>query len=365
MSEVEMESRDELREAQEQRSKKYGIGIKEDGHLTPPKDYPEDESLYADPVNYKYPMDTEERAYAAIRYWARFKSGYTPAEQKIIEARMKKLAKKYGIEPNFSKKIVIDDIELSGDATDIEADDTVILSANALKPGVWKGIYKFDSDVIRDSAPKWLGKEVLNMHDSNNPLAVVGSITKSEASADGVLKLYFTLNNTTAGNDVKKLIRENHRFSVSVGFEGDTISNNDGTVSVTSIEPDHLALLRFGRQAVEGAHVEVVKMEENERIKELEEKIAELESEISEYQEKIKEYEKVIEEKEKENILSKMEQAALEFDTEKVSEMSLPELKEYYYSLLEQKVLSTSDVSEPVKLTETKVKDDNPFRVKE
>ncbi len=360
------EDRDKLRSAREARSKKYGIGIKDDGHLTPPKGFPDDETLYADPVNYKYPMDTEERAYAAIRYWGKYKSAYTPEEQKIIEERMKKLAKKFGIEPNFSKPIKITDIEMS--VVEADSDRPVVLSAPALKPGVWNGVYKFDADAIIESADKWLDVEVLSDHDRTNPLATVGKIFKSEASADGVLTLYFKLNDTTAGRDVATLVREGHKFSVSVGIQGDLSEDDDGGFLVHNIEPDHLALLRFGHQAVDGAHVEVISMSRgddamtDEKIEEFQQKISELEQKVQEYEAKIAEYEAKLSAVEKEKVVEKIRSGGFEISEEQVAEMSVDELEKYYYQQVEEKFLAMNDYGDPVKVKgDTPTRNDNPF----
>jgi hypothetical protein len=51
------------------RAEKYGISVKKDGHLTKPdefKDIPDDQ--FADPVNYRYPVD-KEHADAALKYF--------------------------------------------------------------------------------------------------------------------------------------------------------------------------------------------------------------------------------------------------------------------------------------------------------
>jgi hypothetical protein len=41
------------------RAAKYGISIREDGHLTKPAQYADvPDDAFADPVNYAYPMDT-------------------------------------------------------------------------------------------------------------------------------------------------------------------------------------------------------------------------------------------------------------------------------------------------------------------
>lgn len=70
------------------------------GHASPPKDYPKDKSLYADPNNYKYPLDTEERVRSAMSYMSMPKNveGYSIEEQKTMWSRIKAAAKKFGIE---------------------------------------------------------------------------------------------------------------------------------------------------------------------------------------------------------------------------------------------------------------------------
>lgn len=88
--------REKLHQAQQERAKKYGISPKPDGHLTKPKEYeniPEDE--FADPVNYKYPIDNEEHVRGALTYFnqpaKREAGGYTTEEAaKILEKIIRK-----------------------------------------------------------------------------------------------------------------------------------------------------------------------------------------------------------------------------------------------------------------------------------
>lgn len=57
-----------------------------------PKDYEDcPDSMFADPVNFKYPLNTRERAQAAARYWGmkRNREKYDKEEQAFIEARIK------------------------------------------------------------------------------------------------------------------------------------------------------------------------------------------------------------------------------------------------------------------------------------
>jgi hypothetical protein len=85
---------EKLRKAAQDRADKYGISVKKDGHLTKPdefKDLPEDQ--FADPVNYRYPVD-KDHADAALKYFNqpdnRQAGGYSHEEAvKIMEKIVK------------------------------------------------------------------------------------------------------------------------------------------------------------------------------------------------------------------------------------------------------------------------------------
>ena len=105
--EIDFESLEELRKKQLERAKKYGIAPKPDGHLRKPKEYahiPDDE--FADPVNYKYPID-KEHIRAALSYWGmpRNRAKYTKKEQEIITKRILQAAKKYGIKTSLEQEV--------------------------------------------------------------------------------------------------------------------------------------------------------------------------------------------------------------------------------------------------------------------
>jgi len=77
--------------AQEKRSKKYNIGIKEGGSITKPSKWADvNDDDFLDPVNYSYPCPSADQTRAAARYWGRpdNKKLYTAAEQKIIDGRL-------------------------------------------------------------------------------------------------------------------------------------------------------------------------------------------------------------------------------------------------------------------------------------
>jgi ATP-dependent protease ClpP protease subunit len=66
---------------------------------SPPKGYPQSKDQYADPENYKYPIDTKDRTNAAWKYINKNenRSGYSASELTYIENRIKSAAKKFGI----------------------------------------------------------------------------------------------------------------------------------------------------------------------------------------------------------------------------------------------------------------------------
>lgn len=70
------------------------------GCKTPPKGYPESKKQYADPANFKYPLDTEKHVRAAISYFSKPKNAgvYSGEQQRAIWGRIKSAAKKRGIE---------------------------------------------------------------------------------------------------------------------------------------------------------------------------------------------------------------------------------------------------------------------------
>ncbi|MEW6096259.1 MAG: ChaB family protein [bacterium] len=101
------EEREKLEKAREERSKKYKIGIKEGGNLTKPGQYADvSDDEFADPVNYRYPLDTEAHARnAKVRFASadnREAGGYTKEEQQIIWERIVRAELKFGIEVTYN-----------------------------------------------------------------------------------------------------------------------------------------------------------------------------------------------------------------------------------------------------------------------
>ncbi len=72
---------------------------KASGHDSPPEGYPKDRDQYADPANYKYPIDTPEHVSAAWDYIhvAKNRREYNLAELAYMERRIKWAARRLGL----------------------------------------------------------------------------------------------------------------------------------------------------------------------------------------------------------------------------------------------------------------------------
>lgn len=98
---------DAAKQAQEARSQKYHIGIKEGGNVTKPAQFanvPDD--AYGDPVNYRYPMIDKAHADDAASRWgdASNRSQYTAEEQAIIGKRIEARQHHFGETQSDSKE---------------------------------------------------------------------------------------------------------------------------------------------------------------------------------------------------------------------------------------------------------------------
>jgi len=68
------------------------------GREGPPKGYPKDQSVYADPENWRYPLHTPWHARTARRYFdeSSNRSKYTTEEQAYIDGRINEAVQKFG-----------------------------------------------------------------------------------------------------------------------------------------------------------------------------------------------------------------------------------------------------------------------------
>jgi hypothetical protein len=96
---------DPAKKAQAARAKKYAIAVQDGGNVTKPAEF---ESLtdaqFADPVNYRYPIDADH-VQAALSYWGKpdNRSAYSAAEVKVITKRILAAAKANDIQVDESK----------------------------------------------------------------------------------------------------------------------------------------------------------------------------------------------------------------------------------------------------------------------
>lgn len=75
------------------------------GRTGPPAGYPKDQSLYADPENWRYPCHTPHHAKAARRYFDEWsnRSKYTEEERQYIDWRIDEALKRFATEPRPGK----------------------------------------------------------------------------------------------------------------------------------------------------------------------------------------------------------------------------------------------------------------------
>ncbi len=93
--------------AQEARSKKYHIAIKEGGAITKPSAWADlPDSAWGDPVNYRYPMKDKAHADNAAARWgdASNREQYSPSEQRIIGERIQARQQSFGEEKSDDGK---------------------------------------------------------------------------------------------------------------------------------------------------------------------------------------------------------------------------------------------------------------------
>ncbi len=91
------------KDAQVARSQKYGIGVKDGSHVTKPSEYADlEDDQFADPVNYRYPIDAEHVQASLTDFNApENRAGYTAEEQAKILAKIVVTAFAAGVEVTY------------------------------------------------------------------------------------------------------------------------------------------------------------------------------------------------------------------------------------------------------------------------
>ncbi len=101
LAEAEQDSAE--KQAQVERSQKYGIGIKQDTHVTKPAEYADiADDDFADPVNYRYPVD-KDHVQGALTYFNQpdNRADYSAEERAKITAKIVGAALAAGIEVTY------------------------------------------------------------------------------------------------------------------------------------------------------------------------------------------------------------------------------------------------------------------------
>lgn len=104
-------SRDELQVSLQERSKKFGIEVRDDAALTFPAGFPNSLDEYGDPVNLKYPFDSKKRAANAR---VRFKQNATEYDKEkskaIVHERIVRAELEFDIDPSFDENDPLDQL---------------------------------------------------------------------------------------------------------------------------------------------------------------------------------------------------------------------------------------------------------------
>ena len=125
--------------AQEERSSKYGIGVKDGGNVTKPSewsDVPDDEFL--DPVNYRYPCHDADHTRSAASYWGKAKDQeqYSAEERAKITARLNTMEEKFKIGKHRKEATQMNKLKtmlkLAADATEDQIAEAVQILVNKL-----------------------------------------------------------------------------------------------------------------------------------------------------------------------------------------------------------------------------------------
>jgi len=207
-------SLDEAREERESRSKKYGIGIKDGGHVTKPGEWehvPDDQWL--DPVNYRYPCPDADQTRAAASYWGQEdnQKQYTEQERSIINERLNKFRKKFNIGEYRKEAKMFEKLKKLFGLADDAGEDKVVEAAEA--------IVAKNQDLEKQAGEngKIVAKEVieaLDLKETDGVSTVVASIHALKQGGKGTVsreefeKIQKDLRQRDAGGIVAKAMAE-------------------------------------------------------------------------------------------------------------------------------------------------------------
>lgn len=179
----------EARRRQEERARRYGIGIKEGGNVTIPSEHRErwpdiaDED-YLDPVNYRYPCPDAEQTRVAARYWAQEdnRRQYTQEEREIISRRLEAKKKKFKIGEYAQENKDLRQIVLSVDAGPGRVPEFIqVLPFGEVRSE--KGDFVVDEESVREILRDWKARQNDMVIDYEHQ-----TLTGQEAPAAGWVK---------------------------------------------------------------------------------------------------------------------------------------------------------------------------------
>lgn len=245
-------TREELQKEAESRSKKYGIKVRDDGHLTIPSEYSDcKEGDFADPVNYMYPCNTDERAMAAYKYFSKEKNRnfYSAGEISKIEGRIKSHLPEDIAKNAFKGDEAMDDVKtvveltekINTQATLIEEQKVKISELEGQVTKLTEAKSQTDDQKIKLSA---LETEVKNLTETN--IKINETLKLAEANEwinmqfsehkllpkekETILKLYLT------DNKLAKEFIEKRGVVVPIGVNGESIDEQKSDAEKAKME---------------------------------------------------------------------------------------------------------------------------------
>jgi hypothetical protein len=153
------------KKAQQARSQRYGISVRDDGNVTKPSKWESvSDSQWGDPVNYMYPVPDKAHAANAKSRFTQNKGEYDTRSRAAVMRRLNRLLRKYGLEPMKSDEetedtqdfngLLIGRIQLEDEGND---EGGVLIPAARLATfnHPWYGKMFFDEDLFESFIDNW------------------------------------------------------------------------------------------------------------------------------------------------------------------------------------------------------------------
>lgn|GEM_PF-2233121 len=366
------EEKSKLEQQRKKRSEKYGIEIREDGHLTPPSKYfnmgAKTEDDYADPVNWRYPIHDKEHALAALRYFAKEKNRNEYKKEKsrlVILQRIIEACLKFGVEVRYNpedelmrrlpeklkKKLAgyeENSLSFSVAVNGLKFEGIAITNEPAYLNTGEMIVYSIPA--LKSIAASLKGKPIRLEHDQDTLIGVVEDAVFTEDVGTGLPGVIVKgeINDEQIANKIRSgelrglSVRTWHYFS-----------KRDNVKVVHDAFADEISLVKNPRFVF--ASITKLLNRRDSEMDNLRKEKEKLENEVSELRKQIEEYQR----REKEMIISQLKEREINSDTlfrilEKLDNESLRILLENSSPKHEKGALPNSDDVEedPIKLAE-------------